>query len=147
MPPDAPEHLSLATLLEDAEAVGGKDHHFRWLQLPLSLAMSQAYTLPTQRFQGRLVTALEAARSAGLQVQASASLMQAKLLAHLPAGEGALLPGCATPAQAALQFVRSCPGVVTALCGMSRPEHVRENARILHLPRAEAHQLRALFAQ
>ena len=147
VPPDAPEHLSLATLLEDAEAVGGKDHHCRWIQLPLSLAMPQAYTLPTQWFQDRLVTPLEAARRAGIQVQASASLMQAKLLAHLPVGEGALLPGCATPAQAALQFVRSCPGVGTALCGMARTEHVRDNVHVLNLPRAGEEQLKALFAR
>ena len=144
VPPEAPDHLSLETLLEDAEAVGGKDHHFRWVQLPLSLAMPQAFTLPTQQFHGRRVTFLEAARTAGIQVQASASLMQAKLLAHLPAGEDALLPGCATPAQAALQFVRSCPGVVTALCGMAQVPHVRDNVRVLALPRLEPEALRRL---
>jgi aryl-alcohol dehydrogenase-like predicted oxidoreductase len=145
VPPEAPEHLSLEDLLADAEAVAGKDHHFRWIQLPLSLAMPEAFTRATQRFGGNLMTPLAAARAAGIQVQASASLMQAKLLSHLPAGDGALLPGCATPAQAALQFVRSCPGVVTALCGMARPEHVRENARVLQLPRLQMRELQALF--
>ena len=145
VPPEAPEHLSLASLLEDAEAVGGREHHFRWVQLPLSLAMPQAFNLPTQRFRGRLVPFLEAAQAAGIQVQASASLMQAKLLAHLPTGAGAVLPGCDTPAQAALQFVRSCPGVVTALCGMARVAHVRDNVRVLALPRAEPEALRRLL--
>jgi len=145
VPPEAPDHLSLEALLEDAEAAGGKDHHFRWVQLPLSLAMPQAFILPTQRFRGRFVPLLEAAREAGIQVQASASLMQAKLLPHLPAGEGALLPGCATPAQAALQFVRSCPGVVTALCGMARVAHVQDNVRVLGLPRADPEALRRLL--
>lgn len=141
VPPDAPEHLSLEALLEDAESVGGKDHHFRWIQLPLNLAMPQAYRTATQSFRGRMLTPLEAAMAAGIQVQASASLMQAKILPQLPEGEGALLQGCATPAQAALQFVRSCPGVATALCGMGRPEHVVENVRVMALPRADAREL------
>ena len=146
VPPEAPDHLSLETLLADAEAVAGRGHHFRWIQLPLNLALPQALTVATQRFGGQLLTPLEAARAAGIQVQASASLMQAKLLPQLPSGEGALFQGCATPAQAALQFVRSCPGVVTALCGMGRPEHVAENLRVLDLPRAELRELLALFS-
>lgn len=144
VPPEAPEHLSLEALLEDAEAVGGKDHHCRWIQLPLNLAMPQAFNARTQLVQGQLLTPLEAARALGIQVQVSASLMQAKLLPQLPAGEGALFEGCATPAQAALQFARSCPGVVTALCGMSRPEHVRDNAKVLELPLATLAELTAV---
>ena len=134
--PEAPEHLSLEDLLLQAEAAGGSSHHFRWIQLPLNLAMPEAFTLATQRFGGRMLTPLQAAREAGLQVQVSASLMQARLLPQLPRGEGALLPGCRTPAQAALQFARSCPGVTSALCGMSRTAHVLENMEILKLPKA-----------
>ena len=145
VPPEAPEHLSLEELLEDAEAVGGKDHHFRWIQLPLNLGMTEAFHLPTQRFQGQLLTPLEAARAAGIQVQASGSLQQARLLKQLPSWGGAMLPGCETPAQMALQFVRSCPGVVTALCGMGRVEHVRENTQLLSQPRAELKDLLTLF--
>jgi aryl-alcohol dehydrogenase-like predicted oxidoreductase len=70
--------------------------------------------------------------------------MQARILDRLPAGEGAILPGCRTPAQAALQFARSCPGVTTALCGMSRTGHVAENLQVLALPRAGADELRDL---
>lgn len=144
VPPEAPEHLGLETLLEDARAVGGPDHHFRWIQLPLNLAMPEAFVRATQPFGGALATPLEAAQAAGLGVQVSASLMQARILGHLPAAPEAVLPGCRTPAQAALQFARSCPGVATALCGMSRPEHVAENLAVLALPRAEAGQLREL---
>jgi diketogulonate reductase-like aldo/keto reductase len=144
VPPEAPDHLGLETLLEDARAAGGRDHHFRWIQLPLNLAMPEAFTLATQPFGGALLTPLEAARAAGLGVQVSGSLLQARLLSHLPAAPEAVLPGCRTPAQAALQFARSCPGVVTALCGMSRPEHVAENLEILDRPRAEAGLLRQL---
>jgi len=144
VPPQAPEHLSLEELLADAREAGGDGHHFRWIQLPLNLAMPEAFTLPTQLFGGHLRTALQAAQAAGLGVQVSASLMQARILDRLPSGLGAVLPGCRTPAQAALQFARSCPGVTTALCGMSRPGHVTENMQVLALPRAGGEELRAL---
>jgi len=126
VPPEAPEHLSR-------------------IQLPLNLAMPEAFTAATQRFGGRLMTPLEAAQAAGLRVQVSGSLMQARLLAQLPTGADAVLPGCATPAQGALQFARSCPGVSTALCGMSRPAHVEENLQVLRLPKASSEELRALL--
>jgi len=145
VPPGATDHLRLEELLEDAAAAGGKDHHFRWIQLPLNLALPEAFTLPTQLFRGERLTALEAAMAAGLRVQVSASLMQARILGQLPAGAGAVLPGCRTPAQGALQFARSCPGVTTALCGMGRPAHVAENVEILQLPKAGPEELRALL--
>jgi len=141
VPPGDPGHLSLEEMLEDARAAGGRDHHFRWIQLPLNLAMPEAFSAATQPFGGALLTPLEAARAAGLGVQVSASLMQARILAKLPAD---LLPGCRTPAQAALQFARSCPGVATALCGMSSPGHVAENMELLSLPKASRQELEAL---
>ena len=143
VPPDAADHLSLETLLEDAAAAGGRDHHFRWIQLPLNLAMPEAFTAATQRFAGEWLTPLAAARAAGLQVQVSASLMQTRILGQLPAS--AFLAGCRTPAQSALQFARSCPGVTTALCGMSRPGHVAENCQVLALPRAAPGELLAML--
>ena len=146
VPPEAADHLCLEELLEDAAAAGGRDHHFRWIQLPLNLALPEAFTLATQRFRGERLTPLEAARAAGLQVQVSASLMQARILGQLPAGPGAVLPGCRTPAQGALQFARSCPGVTTALCGMGHPAHVAENLEILRLAKAAPPELQALLS-
>jgi len=141
--PGAPEHLSLEELLEDAAAAGGRDHHFRWIQLPLNLGMPEAHAAATQAWGGERLTPLAAARAAGLGVQASASLMQARILGQL--GPGRFLPGCRSAAQTALQFARSCPGVTTALCGMGRPEHVAENSELLALPRADPGELAALL--
>ena len=104
--------------------------------------MPEAFRLPTQRFGTALLTPLAAAEAAGLRVQVSGSLMQARLL-DLPPGPA--LPGCRTPAQAALQFARSCPGVATALCGMSRPVHVAENLELLGQPKASPAALAACF--
>ncbi len=140
----APDHLSLERLLALAERAGGRDHHFRWIQLPLNLAMPEAFLSPTQVFQGEALTALEAAQAAQLDVQTSASLMQARILRQLPPDFIAAL-GAATPAQAALQFTRSCPGVTTALCGMGSPAHVAENAAVLALPKATSRVLASVF--
>jgi aryl-alcohol dehydrogenase-like predicted oxidoreductase len=142
--PDQAEHLSLERLLALATAAGGKDHHFRWLQLPLNLALPEAFLLRTQPFGGERLTALQASQAAGLSVQTSASLMQARILNQLPDGLAEALGG-ATPAQGALQFVRSCPGVTVALCGMGQRAHVLENAAVLRLPKVDPVALASLF--
>jgi aryl-alcohol dehydrogenase-like predicted oxidoreductase len=144
VPPDAPDHLSVERLLALAERAGGKDHHFRWLQLPLNLALHEAFLSPTQVFRGERLTALEAAQAADLSVQTSASIMQARILRQLPPDFVAAL-GARTPAQAALQFTRSCPGVTVALCGMGDPAHVAENAAVLGLPIVPSKVLASVF--
>lgn len=141
--PERPEHLSLERLLRVAEAVGGSGHGFRWVQLPLNLALPEAFLAPTQRFGGRAMPLLEAASAAGMRVQTSASIMQARILDQVDDLVAAF--GCATPAQAALQFTRSCPGVDVALCGMGRAAHVRENAAVMAMPKLDAGTLRGLF--
>ena len=57
----------------------------------------------------------------------SASIYQGQLARNLPPIIGEFLPGLETDAQRALQFVRSTPGVGTALVGMKQPVHVDEN--------------------
>ncbi len=144
VPPGRPDHLSLERLWAAAEAAGGRDHHFRWIQLPLNLAMPEAFLAPTQPLGGAAMTPLRAAATLGLSVQVSAPLLQARLLGQLPPDLVAAL-GARTPAQAALQFARSCPGVTMALCGMGRPDHVAENAEVLGLPRVDPDRLEGLF--
>lgn len=144
VPPGKPDHLSLERLLAAAEAAGGRSHHFRWIQLPLNLALTEAFLAPTQTFRGERMTPLRAAVAAGISVQTSASIMQARILAQLPADLVEALGG-STPAQAALQFTRSCPGVTVALCGMGRVEHALENAAVLALPKVDIAVLEGLF--
>ena len=144
VPPDQAGHLSLARLLEAATAAGGRDHHFRWIQLPLNLAMPEAYLAPTQLMSGTAMTPLAAAQASGLSVQTSASILQARILHQLPDGFAEAL-GLQTPAQGALQFTRSCPGVTTALCGMGRAAHVTENVAVMALPKLAPAALESLF--
>jgi len=77
----------------------------------------------------RVVPVLEAARALDISVMASASLHQGQLM-RLPPVMAEYIPGLTTDAQRALQFVRSTPGVSTALVGMKTAAHVDENATI-----------------
>lgn len=125
--PDHRQHLTLAELVALAREVGGTTHHFRVVQLPISLAMPEAARVATQPLGRKLVPLLEAADALGVGVVASASLMQGRLASGLPAEMHDLFPECTTDAQRALRFAASLPGVSTVLAGMRRREHLAEN--------------------
>jgi aryl-alcohol dehydrogenase-like predicted oxidoreductase len=126
--PEHRQHLTLAELVAIAREIAGATHHFRAVQLPVSLAMPEAARVATQPLGRKLVTLLEAADALGVGVVASAPLMQGRLASGLPAEVRELFPGCTTDAQRALRFATSLPGVTAALAGMRRPLHVSENA-------------------
>jgi aryl-alcohol dehydrogenase-like predicted oxidoreductase len=78
---------------------------------------------------------------------ASASVMQGQLTQKLPAELAALLPGLQTDAQRSIQFVRSTPGVGTALVGMKSVAHVDENADVARVPPLGGDQVKRLFSE
>ena len=119
-------YLSLAELVSAAADAGGKDHHFRVIQLPVNLAMTEAVRLPSQHDGTTNHSLLEVARQSGISVVASAALMQSQLTHDLPPAARSLFPELETDAQRAIAFVRSLP-VATALVGMRAPEHLDEN--------------------
>ena len=143
---DAQEAISIQDVLNLAIKVGGKNHHFRAIQLPLNLAMPEALLANTQQWDGRLVPALHAAREAGLCVFSSASLLQSQLAQGIPAEIQRHFPGLRTDAQRAIQFVRSTPGITSALVGMSRREHVEENAAVAAVAPLALEKYRAIFS-
>jgi len=55
------------------------------------------------------------------------------------------LPGLETPAQRAIQFTRSTPGIAVALTGMGRREHVLENLGVGRVPPATPEQYQRLY--
>jgi len=126
----AADLLSLPDLVRVARELAGEGHHFRVVQLPYNLGMTEAFTLANQSSGGGAVSALEAARQLGLFAMTSASIHQGQLARNLPAVIAEFLPGLRTDAQRALQFARSTPGVGTALAGMKRLAHVEENAEL-----------------
>jgi aryl-alcohol dehydrogenase-like predicted oxidoreductase len=138
---------SLERMLELArEAAGGGEHHFRFVQLPFNLAMPEALVLSNHTFQGAQVSLLEAARALEVAVVASASILQGKVARDLSDEIREPLGSLASDALTAIQFVRSTPGITTALVGMSRRAHVEENLQLARLEPARADQYQLLFS-
>jgi aryl-alcohol dehydrogenase-like predicted oxidoreductase len=145
--PDAKSYHSLERMTELSREVAGDAHHFRFVQLPFNLAMPEALMLDNQTFKGARVSILEAARALGVAVVASASLSQGKMARGLPEEIRAPLGSLATDALTAIQFVRSTPGITTALVGMSRSSHVEENLQLARTEPARAADYERLFSQ
>lgn len=141
----APDYLSLADVVALAREAGGEGHHFKVIQLPYNLAMTEALTRPNQAIGDLAVPVLEAASRFGITVVTSAALVQGQLIDRLPAFIAKALPGLKSDAQRALQFARSTPGVSVALVGMSQARHVEENLALARLPLATEDQLFSLF--
>ncbi len=143
-PTQAQEYLSLAELLAAAQDVAGTDHHFRVIQLPLNLAMPEALTLQNQPVDGQTLSTLEAAQAFEIYVMASASILQSRLTQGLPQALARVFD-FKTDAQRAIQFVRSSPGVGSALIGMKQVAHVEENLAVAKVPPAPFEQFMQLF--
>ena len=98
MPPNSGQHHSLVRMVELAREVGGDEHGFHFIQLPFNVAMPEAASV------------VDEAQRLGVTIVTSASLLQGRI-----------------PPETAIEFVRSNPGITTALIGMSRVEHVEQN--------------------
>jgi len=144
VPPAKSGHLSLEEIVQVARSVGGSDHHFKVVQLPYNLAMPEAHEQRTQSLNGNMVTLLEAAKELGVYVMASASLLQGQLTERLPDELRSTL-GLRTDAQRALQFVRSTPGIGTALVGMKSKQHVLDAREVERTKPLDADTVQSLF--
>jgi aryl-alcohol dehydrogenase-like predicted oxidoreductase len=145
--PATKEYLSLAEVVAIAKRAGGESHHFKFIQLPFNLGMAEALTLRNQIVQGEQLSTLEAAEALGITVMCSASILQAQLARDLPPFVGEIFAGLETDAQRALQFVRSTPGVTTALVGMKQIGHVEENLKTAAIAPAPWAQYAKLFKE
>jgi len=146
VPPEHPEHLSLAETAAIAQEIAGAEHHFAAVQLPLNLAMAQAVAYRSQETSDGRVPALEAARRQKLAAFGSGSLLQGRLAGDLPDEVAAAFPEAAEGAPRALQFSRSAPGMSAALVGVSTPEHARQNFALARVPPAAASKVLGLFS-
>ena len=133
-----PGKLDLAHLAGVAVKEGGADHHFRFVQLPFNLGMVEAMSAKPE-------SVLQIAARSGINVVASASLLQARLTRDLPDAIAARIPGLASDAQRAIQFTRSTPGIAVALVGMSNVAHVAENMGVASVPPLDGEQYGRLF--
>jgi aryl-alcohol dehydrogenase-like predicted oxidoreductase len=142
----ARDAMQLAEIVQLACDIAGDRHRFRFVQLPFNLAMTEALTLGNQNLKGQKATVMEAAGDLGITLIASGSLLQGQVARNLPAFVAQAL-GLQNDAERALQFVRSSPGITTALVGMSCVEHARANVRLVGLPPATVDELSKLFAR
>lgn len=145
-PERSQDYLSLEEIADVARGVAGSSHHFRVVQLPYNLAMPEAFLVANQPVAGKTRTILEAAHELGITIMASASIMQARVTRDLPHFVAAAVGGLKTDGQRALQFVRSTPGITTALVGMRSAEHVAENLALLECSPAKREDLMKLFS-
>jgi aryl-alcohol dehydrogenase-like predicted oxidoreductase len=142
----ARDAMQLAELVAIAKEVAGEKHRFRFVQLPFNLAMTEALTLGSQTVGAEKKTIMEAADALGIHLIASASLLQGQVAQNLPEFVAQAL-GLENDVERALQFVRSAPGITTALVGMSRTAHVEANARLVEAPPASLEQFSQLFSR
>ena len=142
--PKSESYLSLGEMASIARELAGDAHGFRFVQLPVNLAMPEALTKANQVVNGKTLAMVQAVRPLGITLVASAALLQGQLTRTLPAQMAQVL-GLSNDAERALQFVRSMPGLTTALVGMSRVEHVRANLALLSVEPAPRDQFLKLF--
>ncbi len=145
--PNAAGYHSLETMVECAREVAGAEHHFRFIQLPLNLAMPEALGFRNQKLAGKYVTTLAAAEALGVSAIASGSILQGQIARGVPEALREALGSLATDAQTGIQFVRSAPGITTSLIGMSSVAHVEENLQLAEIAPAPAENLMSLFEE
>lgn len=143
--PDADGYHSLEQMADVAKEVAGAEHHFRFIQLPFNLAMPEALFFQNQKLGDEYESVVEAARVLGITAVASGSLLQGQAARGLPEAIREPLGSLATDAQTAIQFVRSAPGITTALVGMSQREHVEENLQLVGIAPAQPDDLLSVF--
>lgn len=145
--PSAREYHSLVRMVETAKEIGGENHGFRFIQLPFNFAMPEALSRPNQLLDGNYVSVLEAAKVLGITIVASASILQGKIAKGLSDEVREPLGSLTSDALTGIQFVRSTPGITTALVGMSRVEHVEENLQLARIPPAPPDKYARLFTE
>ena len=131
VPPTSPEYLSLEQAVKSAESVGGKDHGFRFIQLPYNLAYSEALLLRNQSVRSEEnLTILQAAEKLNIGIFTSIPLFQGRLLRRQIPDYG----GISDPIAKLVQIIRSSPSVIAPLIGQKKAEHVEENLKTANMP-------------
>ena len=127
LPRNEEGYLSLEDMVKIAEDVGGKDHGFRFIQLPYNLAYREAYLLKNQTVgSDNDLTILEACNRLNIGVFTSVPLLQAKLF-------DAKIPdylGIENQLLKIVQLTRSTPNVIAPLLGQKKLNHVKENIEL-----------------
>lgn len=145
VPVEHTSYHSLENFFKIALEVGGVQHGFKFLQLPMNFAMTEAYTEKNQKILENYYTVLEAADLLGVSVIASATILQGSLINNLTNEIREVLGLLQTDAQTCIQFVRSTPNIKTALVGMKEVTHVEENLELAKIESTNFQSYKLLF--
>lgn len=146
---DAEVFQSITSMLGLAEGAarrvrgeGSARPGFRVIQLPFNPAMTEGFTRFSQATgQGNVASTLQAAHQLHVYAMASHVLGKGQFATADPLAEG--VPGFSNPAQRAIQFARSTPGLGTSLVGVSSPQHLDDLFAVARAaPMARADYLR-----
>ncbi|MBD3211182.1 MAG: aldo/keto reductase [Candidatus Lokiarchaeota archaeon] len=134
----SPSYINLERIIDIAEKaakrVGHKSSGFKFVMLPYNLLMQEAATLRNQ--DGK--TFFQKARELNIGVFTAVPLLQGKLLRTREIKELQIKWDLNSPAQAAIQYVRSFGiPLIAPLVGQKQPEHVEENLEIVRIPPSE----------
>lgn len=131
-----------------AQAATGDDHarhHFKLAMLPFNQVMLEGFTrFNTATGKGNVASPLQAAHQLEVYMMASHSLLKGHLgqqSVEIVAQRLADL----NPAQRALQFNRSTPGLGTSLVGVSSPEHLEDILAVAAQPLLERKEYLAMY--
>lgn len=129
VPTNDPMFQSLTSQVATAEKAAGdpQAHHMRLVTMPYNVHMLEGFTRFNQATgQGNVASTVQAAYQLGLYFIGTHTLMGGRLPDDLPPILRQTMGDLATPAQRALQFSRSTPGVGTAMVSMADKAHVDE---------------------
>ena len=127
-----------------AQTATGQDmarHHFKLMMMPFNQVMLEGFTrFNTATGHGNVGSPVQAAHQLDVFMMASHTMFKGHLAQQSMDAVERAIGNVANPAQRALQFNRSTPGIGTSLVGMSTPEHLDDVlavAKIPPLPRKE----------
>jgi len=150
---DNPLFQSLTSMLGLAEKAAREAsgderarHHFRLVTIPFNLAMTEGFTRFSHATgQGNIASTLQAAHQLRVYVMGSHALAKGRLAREDWPPLAALTPALAGPAQRAIQFARSTPGLGTALVGMRRLAHLEDALAVARVPPLEKKAYLSLY--
>lgn len=145
--------LSLPSLLfladRAAQEVAGYPnaaHHFALIELPFNALMPEGFTRFNQvTGQGNETSSLQAALQLGVYTLGSHGLAKGHLAQPSLDVLEAAMPRLANPAQRAIQFNRSTPGLGTSLVGVSTPAHLDDLLAVARVAPLDSAAYMALY--
>jgi aryl-alcohol dehydrogenase-like predicted oxidoreductase len=120
-----------------AQEVGGDTarHHFRIGVMPFNQVMLEGFTrFNTATGQGNFASPVQAAHQLEVYMMASHTMFKGHLASQSMEVVERSMANLVNPAQRALQFNRSTPGLGTSLVGISDPAHVDDLLTVARIP-------------